>query len=276
MSNLAQRIITALVLIPILLAAIYADPSHWGVAAISVAVAVLAADEFLRMHSQGEHQAPWLLRVSLGLCGAALVTGSVLDTPVSLFAPMAAGGAVLLALVVLSLRPSESQAGAALGKVWAAWIYVPVLLVVWPLIKRDLGAHWLTVTLATAFLSDSVAYFVGRAVGRRPLYPAVSPNKTIEGALGGLLGGVLAQLGMGTYWLLPELYWVDAVILGIAGSAVGQGGDLVESMLKRSCGVKDSGSVLPGHGGMLDRVDALLFVAPLVYYYHQMRIAFAG
>ena len=98
----------------------------------------------------------------------------------------------------------------------------------------------------------------------------VSPNKTKEGALGGLLGGALAMTGFGTLWLLPEIPVADAVALGLVGSALGQIGDLVESMLKRTFGVKDSGAVIPGHGGLLDRVDALLFVAPLLYYYYTL------
>lgn len=272
MSNLAQRIMTALVAIPLLLAAIYLDASHWGVTAISGLAAVLAGDEFLRMHFQDG--IPRRVRYTFGICALALVVGSAAPTPISLFAPLACAGALVLALVVLSLRQEERKAGTDLVSAWAGWVYIPVLLAVWPLLKRDIGPSWLTIVIAAAFLSDSVAYFVGRAFGKHPLYPAVSPKKTVEGAIGGLLGGVLALLGMGSFWLLPELPRVDAVVLGIVGSILGQTGDLVESMLKRTCGVKDSGAVLPGHGGMLDRIDALLFVAPLLYFYHQLRVAF--
>lgn len=272
MSNLTQRILTAIVAIPVILAAIYLDSSHWGVTALSAIAALLAGDEFLRMHFQ--EGVPRRVRCAFGSCALAMVVGSAAQTPVPLFAPLACGGALVLALVVLSLRQQERKAGTDLVSAWAGWIYIPVLLVVWPQIKRDMGPNWLTIAISTAFLSDSVAYFVGRAFGRTPLYPAVSPKKTIEGAFGGLLGGILALLGMGSFWLLPELRWVDAIVLGIAGSVLGQTGDLVESMLKRSCGVKDSGAVLPGHGGMLDRIDALLFVAPLMYFYHQIRVAF--
>lgn len=272
MSNLAQRILTAVVAIPLLLAAIYLDPSHWGVTAISGIAAVIAGDEFLRMHFP--EGIPRRVRYAFGCCALALVLGTALKTPVSLFIPLACGGALVLALVVLSLRQEERNAGTALVNAWGGWIYIPVLLAVWPLVKRELGPNWLTIVIAAAFLSDSVAYFVGRAFGRHPLYPAVSPKKTVEGAFGGLLGGVLALLGMGSFWLLPELRWVDAIFLGVAGSILGQTGDLVESMLKRSCGVKDSGAILPGHGGMLDRIDALLFVAPLVYFYQQIRVGF--
>ena len=118
-----------------------------------------------------------------------------------------------------------------------------------------------------AFFSDTVAYFCGRAFGKHKLYPAVSPAKSWEGAAGGVLGSCIATVGVGSLWLLPDLPIAHAIPLGIVGSVAGQTGDLVESMLKRTFGVKDSSKILPGHGGLLDRIDALLFVAPVVYYY---------
>jgi phosphatidate cytidylyltransferase len=141
---------------------------------------------------------------------------------------------------------------------------------VWPLLKHDFGPQWLFLALALAFSSDTLAYFAGRGLGKHKLYEAVSPNKTIEGSIGGLFGGVIAMVGMGHYWLAPELPIVHAVVLGVIGSVLGQLGDLIESMIKRTFGAKDSGNLLPGHGGMLDRVDGLLFVAPLVYYYKEL------
>lgn len=282
MTNLTARVLTAAVLLPALLAAIYLDPTHWSVAGLSAVVAVIAGDEFLRMRvragdSSNEGAAPKheaihasdarRLRWVFGALALALVLACAADFHGRWLGPLASGGGIILALAVLVQRRSLASAGSHLSSALAAWIYIPVLLVVWPLLKRDVGANWLTVALATAFLSDTVAYFVGRAIGRHKLYPEVSPKKTVEGAVGGLLGGVLAQVGMGTFWLLPELPLVHAIVLGILGSMLGQAGDLVESMIKRSCGVKDSGNILPGHGGMLDRIDALLFVAPLVYYY---------
>ena len=107
----------------------------------------------------------------------------------------------------------------------------------------------------------------GRLWGKRKLYPAVSPKKSVEGAFGGIVGSVLATVGVGSLWTVPELPIVSAVVLGVLASVCGQAGDLVESMIKRTYGVKDSGKLLPGHGGMLDRIDALLFVSPVVYYF---------
>ena len=136
-------------------------------------------------------------------------------------------------------------------------------------IKRDFGAvggDTIVLLLATAWLSDTGGYFAGKYLGRRKLYPAVSPNKTWAGAVGGvaaaLAGGFVIER-----WRLQGLSVADVVILTGVGSVLGQLGDLVESLLKRSRGVKDSGDILPGHGGLLDRVDAVLFIAPWFYLY---------
>jgi phosphatidate cytidylyltransferase len=121
-------------------------------------------------------------------------------------------------------------------------------------------------TLMFAWMPDSAAYFAGRAFGRTKLYEAVSPKKTREGFVGGLLGGVVGAL-LAHFWYLPQIPLAHAVGLAVVCACVGQLGDLVESLLKRSTDIKDSGNILPGHGGLLDRIDGLLFVAPLVYLY---------
>lgn len=128
------------------------------------------------------------------------------------------------------------------------------------------GAWRVTLLLAIVMASDTFAYFAGSAFGRHKLAPRVSPGKTVEGLAGGLLGGIVAALLV--RWLgLPALPAPAAVGLGIVVSAFGVTGDLVESLLKRWAGVKDSGRLFPGHGGMLDRLDSLLFGAPVLYYY---------
>ncbi len=115
--------------------------------------------------------------------------------------------------------------------------------------------------------SDVAAYYVGHALGRRPLAPRVSPKKTVEGAVGGLLGALGAAF-VARAWFMHSLRPLDCMVLGLMLAAIGILGDLVESMLKRAAGAKDSAHLVPGHGGLLDRVDSLLFSAPVLYYYY--------
>jgi len=125
------------------------------------------------------------------------------------------------------------------------------------------GARIVGVILAAAMVGDTAAYLVGSRLGRRPFFAALSPKKTVEGALAGLIGTVLVVAAAGPA-LLP-LHRVDAIVLGVLVGVAAQGGDLVESALKRQAGVKDSSALIPGHGGLLDRLDSLLFIGPVVY-----------
>ena len=127
------------------------------------------------------------------------------------------------------------------------------------------GLAWVIVALVITWANDTLAYFVGRALGRHKLYLAVSPNKTWEGFAGGFLGSIGGLFI--TRLIFPVLTPLDCVVLGVAGGLFGPLGDLCESALKRAYGAKDSGFLIPGHGGILDRVDALLFNAPVVYVY---------
>jgi phosphatidate cytidylyltransferase len=124
---------------------------------------------------------------------------------------------------------------------------------------------WVFLAMALAWGSDTSAYFVGRKFGKTKLAPRISPKKTLEGAAGGLTASVV--LAVMTSFFLPKFGVVDAIALGILGGAAGQAGDLWVSVLKRSSGVKDSGGILPGHGGILDRADALAFTAPATWAY---------
>src|SRR5262249_39667736 len=132
-----------------------------------------------------------------------------------------------------------------------------------------LGPWRLVMLLATVMFSDTLAFFCGHALGRHRLAPTISPGKTVEGAAGGLLGGMLGAL-LVVPWL-PGLPAAHALALGLVAAALGIAGDLFESLLKRWAGVKDSGRLFPGHGGMLDRLDSLLFAAPVFYYYFYAR-----
>ncbi len=125
------------------------------------------------------------------------------------------------------------------------------------------GGWWLVCALVVTWMNDTTAYFAGRQFGKHKLYPAVSPNKTWEGFAGGMVGSILG-LFIVKFGFFTAMTALDALVMGILGGILGPAGDLCESMLKRAYEVKDSGKMIPGHGGMLDRVDALLFNAPMV------------
>jgi len=131
------------------------------------------------------------------------------------------------------------------------------------------GAWRLVLLLGIVMASDTAAFFVGNAAGRRRLAPDISPGKTVEGALGGLVGGIGAAALVRVLGL-PSLPLTHVLLLGAVVAALGIAGDLLESLLKRWAGVKDSGALFPGHGGMLDRLDSLLFGAPVLYYYFSL------
>lgn len=153
-----------------------------------------------------------------------------------------------------------------LGWVLFGLIYLPFLLGHVAMLGHLVqGREWIFLCLISIMGCDSFAYFVGRKFGRRKLYEAVSPNKSVEGALGGLAGSVCAVLICRSIFM-PFLGFFEALLIGLLLGVVGQVGDLFESLLKRACGVKDSGAMIPGHGGLLDRLDSLLFAFPLVYY----------
>ena len=169
-------------------------------------------------------------------------------------------------LCMARFRPRPS-AGNVLSRQIMGFIYVPFLLGHLILIRDwNRGITWTFFVLAVVFAGDTGAYYIGKALGRHKLSPNISPGKTVEGAAGGLAANLVVGVLFKQYWL-PELSWHLCVGLVVLLGVVGQVGDLVESMLKRSAGSKDSGGLLPGHGGILDRIDALLFAAPVLYYF---------
>ncbi len=149
-------------------------------------------------------------------------------------------------------------------------IYLPLLLSFLILIRNQAdGMIWIFFTLAVIFAGDTSAYYFGSYLGRHKLCPAVSPGKTIEGSIGGIAANLVVGSVMKLFFF-PELSWAPILLLFIVMGIAGQAGDLFESMLKRSSNVKDSGGLLPGHGGFLDRIDALLFAAPMVYLFKEL------
>lgn len=175
---------------------------------------------------------------------------------------------VLASAILLLFRLREMPRMAAeVALIWAGFLYVPFLLGHLALARAlPHGIAWVFILFFVVMFGDSAAYYVGSAIGRHRLYPEVSPKKSIEGALGGLAGSVVGAL-LARYLFYPELALGHAVVAALLLGPLGQVGDLFESMIKRSCGVKDSGAIFPGHGGVLDRLDSILFAAPALYYY---------
>ncbi|OFX22420.1 MAG: phosphatidate cytidylyltransferase [Anaeromyxobacter sp. RBG_16_69_14] len=180
-----------------------------------------------------------------------------------------------MALLVLNLfRPGPiERAPHRVAASALAWLYCGVLISTVVGLRVHFGFGWVILAFVVSWLNDTLAYFGGRFFGKTPFFPKVSPKKTWEGFAGGALGSVLGALGTKAVFLaLPQpsgeafqLSWVGCVGVGVGASVLGPLGDLSESMLKRAAGVKDSGTLIPGHGGMLDRIDALLFITPWIY-----------
>ena len=146
-----------------------------------------------------------------------------------------------------------------------AILYIPSLMAALILIRTgNRGVTWLFFTLFLAFISDTGAFYAGRFFGRHKLIPKISPAKTVEGSLGSIAADIVVVAAF-KFLVMPELSWPLGVALAVCAAVATQMGDLFESMMKRSCGVKDSGIFFPGHGGMLDRIDGMLFTGPVVY-----------
>jgi phosphatidate cytidylyltransferase len=256
---------TALVALPALLAAFFLGPPWLTVAVVALALGVGLFEFSSLLRARGIRPMP-----PVGLLLAAALFLDVIS-PGWMPVPFAPLGALLLLTVTLSrgadLESVTAAAATLLGAVYLGALggTMAALRILSPV---DKGAWRVVLLLGILVFSDSFAFFVGHAFGRRRLAPGVSPGKSVEGALGGLAGGVLGAFAV-RHLGLPDLPALHAAGLGVAVAAMGIVGDLDESLMKRWAGVKDSGALFPGHGGMLDRLDSLLFGAPVLYYYFQ-------
>ncbi|MGC9976753.1 MAG: phosphatidate cytidylyltransferase [Syntrophales bacterium] len=155
----------------------------------------------------------------------------------------------------------------SVSKVVLGFIYIPFMASHFILLRHtDDGIMWIFFILIMAFCGDIAAFYVGRSMGKRKLMPLISPGKTVEGTVALLIGSTVGCV-LFQHFFLPGLPIFHAAVLGLSGGIIGQLGDLCESVVKRASGVKDSGSLVIGHGGLLDRLDCLIFIAPYVYYY---------
>lgn len=206
------------------------------------------------------------LAVAMLILVAAAARDRVLLVAILSFAVMA-----ILMLNLLRIR-EEGLDMIRVGKLILGVMYVPLLMSHFILIRQESeGIRWIFFILVLAFSGDIAAYYAGKGMGRRKLLPEVSPGKTVEGTIGLFAGSIVGCI-LFRQLFFPILPVSHTVILGLVGSVVGQLGDLCESALKRAAGVKDSGTLLPGHGGILDRLDCLMFITPFVYYYRVLII----
>ncbi len=247
-----NRVLTALVLLPLVVWIVLAGP-QWSLLALLAATGLIAFHEFDNIAAaQGVSRS--------GFSG--LAAGLIL-----LLAPEPAWVAIVviaIALMALELRQTDlaksliSASSALLGVVYifGAWRCAAAL--------RALNPHWLMIALLVSWAGDTAALYVGRSLGRHKLAPRVSPAKTWEGAIGSVLGGVLAAW-IYAHYLIPSAALWFVLVVAAAANIAGQLGDLCESAFKRGAGMKDSGTTLPGHGGWLDRIDSSLFSIPVVY-----------
>lgn len=259
--TIKQRLITAAIALPLLILLLAFAPALLFVVFLALVV-FLAQLEFNRMGLADQDP---LARWFSAFAGAVLI--------LVVYVGQGPAVVVFLALVFLLLASlylffpqSLSSLPQRLGWLCLGLIYIAVLLAhLVPLRLLDDGRQWIFLVLVAVMCCDTSAYVVGSRFGKTKLYPRISPNKSVEGAVGGVGGAVIGALAAKVVFF-SVLSVPAAVFIGLVLGVVGQVGDLFESMLKRACAVKDSGTMIPGHGGLLDRLDSLLFAFPLTYY----------
>jgi phosphatidate cytidylyltransferase len=260
-----MRVTSAAVLIALVLVTVWTLP-WWATAGVALVIAVLAAVELAGLAA---HTGAAVPPVFLALAAAAFAAAFGIHNT-GVLAGGDALAAVLLAavlasgLLILASGPPSPATLARAGVMSLAPMYIglPLGALIW--IQVTSGPRVVTWLLAVIAASDSAQYYTGRAFGRRKLAPAVSPAKTVEGAIGGAVVAGVVGAALGSWWL-PAVAPVVLALVAVALAAFGMAGDLFESLLKRSAGVKDSSSLIPGHGGVLDRIDSYLFAAPAYY-----------
>jgi phosphatidate cytidylyltransferase len=257
-----QRWISGLILAPGLILLIVFSPP-WLFLLFILLVIFLALREYFALI---------LPEVSPGERGAGFILGFLLAASLYSRDPRCFLFTIFLAFFFLSIRslfrPEEFSARVEKGsKQLLGFFYLPFLLGHFVLMRNlERGRLWVLFTLVAVYFGDTLAFYVGRAWGKRKMAPQISPGKTVEGGLGAVTGS-MAGAWVSKMIFFPSIPLPHALILGAAVGVIGQLGDLWESLLKRSAQVKDSGVLIPGHGGLLDRIDSVLFAAPLVYYY---------
>lgn len=281
------RILTAAVLIPIVVALVWFAPPV-VLAVVAAIVAILALQEFFDL---GERQGAagfekWTIacsaalfyaQYSLGLVETRNLSGAILLGRATQSRMLSMEAVLLIfvfgaVLIGLFTHRSLSEVLPAVAVSSAGFLFVifPFSYLVRLNETETVGRHLVLFTLCMIWAGDMLAYFLGRSLGRVPMAPLLSPKKTWEGALGNLFGSLLVAVAFAR-WLQIDI--VNLMIVAALGNVAGQMGDLIESAFKRGATVKDSGSLLPGHGGMYDRIDSLILAAPVVWAAYQLLLA---
>src|SRR5215510_7371335 len=259
-----RRIYTILVLAPLVYGVTrYLPPLAFS--SIVVLAGGLALFEFYRMcFGDRSHS----LLIGIGLTGfAALILGT--HRPDIVVPALQATLIGIISVPLFSRTPLEQSLKNVALTVFGV-LYLGLTLSTLSMTRLLPQGQWLIFfLLLVTWASDTGAYYIGTLYGRHPLAPRISPKKTVEGLVGGFFGAIIIAYSA-RWWFLPELSSLDCLILATLLTITGLWGDLTESAMKRSVGMKDSGGILPGHGGMLDRLDSLLFTAPVFYYYVTM------
>jgi phosphatidate cytidylyltransferase len=259
-----KRWITAIIALPLLIALVYKGHPVLFFLFVGL-VSVLALWEYFRIVYGNRDKTSIHLISGLGFAVGLMIIWAAFIGTAELMIGMLAVNLILSGLIAFLKIGSDANVSDTLIKQNMGTLYVPLLLSFLILIRNEIqGIGWLFFLMAVVFSGDSFAYYGGTYLGRHKLCPLVSPGKTVEGSVAGLLANVGAGYLFRNLMALPisgSLCLILSLSLGIAG----QIGDLFESLLKRSADVKDSGGILPGHGGVLDRIDATLFAAPVLY-----------
>lgn len=259
-SNLAIRLATAAVGAPLILLLLYKGPA-WGFFLLTLTVSLIGVWEFLNMTHPGDRVSQiYGLAISTASAGAVYFGHHRLLITVLVIVPLAGP---LFTLVRLGDISTAAFRACAMS---LAPLFVPVPLAWLAILNRDNGPGWVVMSIMFAWFADTGGYFAGRFLGKHKLYEAVSPKKTVEGAFGGIAGAMIGAT-LASLWFLKEIPLTRSLPLALVACVLGQAGDLAESLIKRSTGVKDSGAIVPGHGGILDRVDALILTSATVYLY---------
>jgi len=259
---LKTRVITAICcLLPLIAAVWFDEPLPWFTILVAI-WGLLAAFEFYRMVAASE-AAPLTYFGMLWILFFIITPHFDYDFLPSLLLT----SAVVLSLICMVLRKQREKAFT--GWVWtvAGILYIGFLLSYLVALRLEAGKGWVFLALFATFGCDIAAFLFGRALGRHRMAPRISPKKTWEGAVAGVFGSVIVSVVVVSLFNLP-LGYGQAVLLGFLVSIFAQFGDLVESLLKRNVGVKESGRLMPGHGGLLDRMDSVVFAGVVVYFYY--------